>query len=361
MELQIIVWVGFSQALFAAILMLTKSERSIPDKILTAWLLLLAAEFLTTGIDYSVYNVPLLSSAFLLFNPAFYLYIKSLTNRRFVVGWKHLLHLIPFITFEVFAYILKEPFTLKEFFDTDKTLWFRYAFTISTFISLIGYNITSILMVHRHRMSLKDEFSTIERYKKLGWLRFVVVAYNIFCAAAVVIGSIVILSNRFYGLPVLFIYSAMLLTTYILSFYGLRQRMIYRTVYPDHEEVPAERYSRSSLTKKHKEAIKSKLLEHFSNEKPYMNPDLSMQMLSDAIKVPKHQITEVLNTDIGRNFFQFVNEYRVEAVKRLLEQKNHPWSIEAIGYECGFNSKSTFFSVFKTFTGKTPFQYRTEI
>lgn len=358
MELQTIAWVGFSQALFTALLMLTKRERNMPDKILTAWLLLLAAEFLTTGIDYSVYNLPLLSSAFLLFNPAFYLYIKSLTNRHFVVNWKHLLHLLPFIAFEIVANILKEPFTLKEFFDTDKTLWFRYAFSFTALISLAGYNITSIMMVHRHRMSLKNEFSTIERYKKLGWLLFVVVAYNIFCAAAIIIGVWVIVFDRYFGLPVHFNYSALLLMTYILGFYGLRQQMIYRTVYPRQKDMPDERYARSSLSKKQKDTIKSKLLDYFKSEKPYLNPDLSMQMLSDVLHVPKHQLTEVLNTDIGKNFFQFVNEYRVEAVKRFLERKKQPWSVEAIGYECGFNSKSTFFTVFKSFTGKTPIQYR---
>lgn len=358
MELQIIAWVGFPQALFTAILMLTKRERSMPDKILTALLLLLAAEFLTTGIDYSVYNTPLLSSAFLLLNPAFYLYIKSLTNRHFVVNWKHLLHLLPVITFEIVAYILKEPFTLKEFFETDKTLWFRYAFSITALMSLAGYNITSILMVHRHRMSLKNEFSTIERYKKLGWLLFVVIAYNIFCAATIAIGIWVIVFDRFFVFPMQFNYSALLLMTYILGFYGLRQQMIYRTVYPKQEEIPDARYARSSLSKKQKDSIKSKLLDYFSSERPYMNPDLSMQMLSDALHVPKHQLTEVLNTDIGKNFFQFVNEYRVEAVKKFLEKKHHPWSIEAIGYECGFNSKSTFFTVFKNITGKTPMQYR---
>ena len=83
-----------------------------------------------------------------------------------------------------------------------------------------------------------------------------------------------------------------------------------------------------------------------------------MDLLSQQLDIPKHHVTEVLNTVIGRNFFQFVNQYRVEAVKKLLRDPDNQWSIEAIGYECGFSSKSSFFSTFKRLTGITPAQYR---
>ncbi len=80
--------------------------------------------------------------------------------------------------------------------------------------------------------------------------------------------------------------------------------------------------------------------------------------MSEKLNIPKHHLTEVLNNTLGKNFFQFVNEYRVAAVKKQLDKPNNLYSIEAIGYECGFNSKSTFFSVFKTLTGQTPKNYR---
>ena len=76
------------------------------------------------------------------------------------------------------------------------------------------------------------------------------------------------------------------------------------------------------------------------------------------LHIPKHHLTEVLNTAIGKNFFQFVNAYRVEAVKAALSKKDNLYSIEAIGYDCGFSSKSSFFTVFKKMTGMTPLQYR---
>jgi AraC-like DNA-binding protein len=79
--------------------------------------------------------------------------------------------------------------------------------------------------------------------------------------------------------------------------------------------------------------------------------------LSNALGIPKYLLTEVLNVAMGKNFFRLVNEYRVEAVKKMLMKKKE-YSIEAIGYECGFNSKSSFFTVFKNITGLTPLQYK---
>lgn len=62
--------------------------------------------------------------------------------------------------------------------------------------------------------------------------------------------------------------------------------------------------------------------------------------------------------EIGKNFFQFVNSYRIEAVKKILLEPKLKYSIEAIGYECGFNSKSSFYTVFKNLTGETPVAFR---
>ena len=112
------------------------------------------------------------------------------------------------------------------------------------------------------------------------------------------------------------------------------------------------------LTQETKSKIKNKILAYFESENPYLNPNLNMDLLSDALNFPKYQLTEVLNTEIGKNFFQFVNSYRIEAVKKKLLEPKLKYSIEAIGYECGFNSKSSFNTVFKNLTGETPVTYR---
>lgn len=353
--METIAWLGFSQGLFAAILMMTKKERTVADKLLTAWLSLLSIEFLTCSIDFMIFGTPLLSSSFLLFNPAFYFYSKSLIDSSFKLKWVQLLHLIPFIFFESLAYILKEPYSLGDFFDPDSTLWFRYFFSIASFLSWIFYNTATSSLILRHRKRLLNELSNIESNSKVGWLLFIVVFYNTYSLILMVVSLVSIVSSISLTISHVYNYSTMLLMVYILGFYGLRQQKVIQDF---DNTLENGKYSRSNLNQSQKLLIQEKLLGYFKKEMPYLNPELNMDSLSQELDIPKYQLTEVLNTNIGKNFFQFVNEYRIKAVIEKLLDPNNLYSIEAIGYDCGFSSKSSFFTVFKKFTGMTPQKYR---
>ena len=363
--METITWVGFSQGLFAAILMMTKRERTVADKLLTAWLSLLSIEFLTCAIDYSLFGYPLLSSSFLLFNPAFYLYVQSLVHSKFHLKWRQRLRLVPFVFFKVFAYVLHEPFVLTNFLNFDSTLWFRLFFSLASVLSWVFYNYYTARTLFRQRKRLVNELSNIESNKRIGWLLFIVIFYNLFTFVSLVLASLSISLIFDFPLSPIYNYSAMLLLVYILGFYGLRQRIPYVEIENNNESEPdngkKERYSQSLLTTERKIEIREALEKYFQHKKPYLNSELNMNMISLALNSPKYQITEVLNMDIGKNFFQFVNEYRVAEVKLMLQKPNLLYSIEAIGYECGFSSKSSFFTVFKRIAGLTPQQYRNSL
>jgi AraC-like DNA-binding protein len=356
--METIAWVGFSQSLFSALLIMTKKERTVSDKLLSGWLCLLAVEFLTCALDYIIFGKPLLSSSFLLFNPAFYLYVSSLTNKNFHLKYIQLLHLLPFLFFEIGAYMIKETISVRSFLETDTTLGFRLAFGLATMLSWLVYNSLSLVTVLRHRRNLKNEFSTIENYISLGWLLFIIVFYNVYCVVSFVIGVTYIFQGSNLMLPHIFNYSALLFMVYAFGFYGLWQKPIYTKT--NMEETP-ERYKHSVLGSRKKKEIKNKIIQYFEEARPYLQSNLSMDILSSELKVPKHQLTEVLSTQIGSNFYQFVNGYRIGAVKAMLSDENNKYSIEAIGYECGFNSKSTFFTVFKNLTGQTPQEYKNSL
>ncbi len=353
--MEVLLWVGLSQSIFAAILIGTKKENSVSDKILTGWLSLLGIEFFTCLLDYWIFGKPLLSNSFLLFNPAFFLYIKSLTRPEFKLKWIQLLHLLPFVTFEVVGISLSEHVSLTTLFDTSSNLVFNIFFITVSLISWIVYNFLSVLLVHRYRINLPNEFSSISRENDLAWLLFLIIYYISFCVGALAIGLNAVLTERHLQMPFVFNYAVLLLLIYILSYYGLMQKNIFQK---NNIPAPPERYQSSLLTATRKKEIKRAILSFFEKEKPYLNPDLNLERLSELLDIPKHHLTEVLNTEIGKNFFQFVNAYRIEAVKHALTEKNNLYSIEAIGYDCGFSSKSSFFTVFKKATGLTPLQYK---
>jgi AraC-like DNA-binding protein len=94
-------------------------------------------------------------------------------------------------------------------------------------------------------------------------------------------------------------------------------------------------------------------------EKIYLKPGCTIQDLAEQAKIPQHHLSHILNNRLNKNFFDFINEYRVEAAKRLLIDKNSgQLTIEAIGFECGFGAKSSFNKAFKKLTNQTPSEFR---
>ena len=123
-----------------------------------------------------------------------------------------------------------------------------------------------------------------------------------------------------------------------------------------------DKYLRSGLQEGDAKAIADRLNEYFQSEKPYLNPDLNLNVISEQLQIPSHHITETLNGLIGQNFNEYVNNYRIEEFKSLLEDKKYEhFSILALAFEVGFKSKGTFNAAFKKFTNQTPSEYRKEL
>jgi len=350
-------WIGMTQSLFAAILICTKKNASIPDKILSGWLYLMAVVFLSTALYFKIFNSSMLSASFLLFNPVIYLYICSLTNRKFSLRPIHLVHLLPFLLFEILAFILHEPFQPSVLLSAGPNFFYRISFVIVNLLSWTVYIPMSIYIVHRHRMFLKNEISNIEKNETLGWLLFITIFYVLYCSATFILCVTEVFSPLDAFVPQTSNITILLLLVYIISFYGLRQNELTKLFNPQ-AAACRDTYKNSLLSTEQRNIIKEKIVGYFEQQRPYLDPELNMEALSSAINIPKYQITEVLNRDLGKNFFQWVNHYRVEAVKRILSGKSFRYSIEATGYECGFSSKSSFYNFFKSETGMTPREYR---
>lgn len=352
--MDVLIWIGFSQSLFAAILMLAKKGLSLPDRILSGWLVLLAIEFLICALNYEIFGNPVYSGSFLIFNPALFIYIRSLTMPKFRLRWVQLLHLLPFIIIQVYIYFIGESFPDDTFISfNEEHLAFKIIYAITNILSWSIYNLYSIYLITRYRKMLQKEVSNIEKNESLWWILVLSIFYISYCCSVFILAVISPFSAISLSDLHLVIYITLLILIYILSFYGLHQTAVHQS-----EEEDSGSYKNSTLSIEVKQEIKNRITSYVEKEKAYLLPDLKMDYLSKALNIPKYQITEVLNTEVGKNFFQFVNSYRVEAVKQMLSNPQLKYSIEAIGYECGFSSKSSFYTVFKKMTGTTPINYR---
>lgn len=106
--------------------------------------------------------------------------------------------------------------------------------------------------------------------------------------------------------------------------------------------------------------ILSRKLENIMMEKEwYKNPNLTLQDLAHELNISGHQLSQFLNNNLNKNFTRFVNEFRINEACRIITS-NDKLTLESIGYDVGFNSKSTFFAAFKKQTGTTPLNYQNQ-
>ena len=117
------------------------------------------------------------------------------------------------------------------------------------------------------------------------------------------------------------------------------------------------RYVTKKISDHDAAALLNTLDQLMAGKEMYKNPNLTLGELAKAVNLPGHQLSQVLNDNLGKNFTSFINEYRIDAACKMIAA-NHPFSLEAIGYEVGFNAKSTFYSSFKKLRGTTPLLYK---
>ena len=117
-----------------------------------------------------------------------------------------------------------------------------------------------------------------------------------------------------------------------------------------------DRYKNKELNDNIIEDIKQKIL-LIREKELFLNPNLTLDETAKELKTSKHLLSQYLNERLGKSFTYFINEYRIEKAKELLQSQTN-YTIEGLGYESGFNSKSSFFATFKKITGKTPSEYQ---
>ena len=149
--------------------------------------------------------------------------------------------------------------------------------------------------------------------------------------------------------------------TYCLGYFAITQPEVFKQIAPeDIETAPPseEKTERHTMPNEELSLLKRQLMELMNNEKPYLNAQLTLAELAEKASMTSHNLSRVINEGFSRNFYDFVNSYRVEAFKKEIEQKQHMQkTLLAIAYEVGFNSKSSFNRSFNKLTNMSPSKY----
>ncbi|WP_264535288.1 helix-turn-helix domain-containing protein [Flavobacterium sp. N1736] len=133
--------------------------------------------------------------------------------------------------------------------------------------------------------------------------------------------------------------------------------LLYRKKTDDLFLLNNQKYSGKKIDAAEAVLLSEKLEKIMIEKSLYKNPNLSLQDLSQELNISSHQLSQFLNNNLGRNFTSFINEFRIKEACKIITS-NDKLTLESIGYDVGFNSKSTFFAAFKKHTGTTPLNYQ---
>ncbi|WP_298516179.1 AraC family transcriptional regulator [uncultured Kordia sp.] len=122
------------------------------------------------------------------------------------------------------------------------------------------------------------------------------------------------------------------------------------------QDIP-EKYQAKKIDKTEEEQLIAALKEAMETHQFHKNTNVKLNDIAKVLHISSHKLSQLLNDNLGKNFALFINEYRVEEAKKLL-QENNQFTLESIGFEAGFSSKSTFYATFKKLIGKTPAEFK---
>ena len=290
---------------------------------------------------------------FLIFGPLIYFYVIALTNQSFKFSFNHTQHLLPLLLAFLLDYILI-------LFDAPVTVQKNYTRVVITLvvIQFSIYLMLSIKALIKYSKGLEETFSSLDKIN-LDWLRFLIIAQTIIWPVALLV-EIFFHNHEAWN----FIWILVSVLFYIMGYKGIRQPAIFTGIVAEAvttKTEPKRKYEKSTLTDEMAGKYFEKLLEYMNSSKAYLEQDLTLPLLATRLSISSHHLSQVINEKRSQNFFEFINSYRIEEAKRLLtDPENSVFNISTIAFDAGFNTLSSFNSVFKKFTKQTPSQFRND-
>lgn len=270
-----------------------------------------------------------------LVGPLLFFFLRALTLEKWVFYRRDALHLLPFL--------ISSLGTINNFIYAHNIILFNFPIV----------RIKLLLLLWLQLISIGSYTWAALRFAKNNFLKQFVLATSIL-ATAVAIGFtfLYITHPLYYNWRWIFL--SLSLYIYWVTYQFLQNRFEFLTKVNNNGK-----YANSGLKPSGLADLQIRLQEVMETEKLYLNSQLNIEQLAQHLHTSRHHLSQVLNEGLQKNYHDFINEYRIEAAKRFMQdpQKQH-YSIAAIAFEVGFNSLSNFNLVFKKYCQRTPSQYR---
>ena len=318
--------------------------------------------FRNTKINYYLISMGMLIA------PLIYFYVKSITTSNYIFKRSDLWHFLPWLLFFIIkAFIFIYDSAQPGFSETQNgymVVNFQWKFldpivTIFSNGQMLLYLAFALQLFYKYRSKIQHYFSNIYKLE-LNWIRNFLVLYTfIFVYGFVQIFVNEIITELNYKQKWWLQFVSALVVLYV-GIKGYFTDTVKLTSLNFGSEISYQKINLppTNTISEELKSKKQKIENYFIEKKPYLNPDLNLIELAQDLSMNRAELSEVINLGFGLNFNDFVNGYRIIAVKQLFSENKHKeLSLLGIAYESGFNSKATFNRVFRKLTSLSPSEY----
>jgi AraC-like DNA-binding protein len=366
---QIIIYGGIAQSVFIVMLLNTKGIRkgqaNIFLSVLLLWLSFSAAHIVFAGAVVShfsghVYSVG--DPTYSVIAPLLWFYTRALTGERLRWSLALALHFLPFLLVVISSLSFRSipSGNFATFIENNHRL-IRICYWVVVVVQFSWYQVLVRSRWKLYQKRIEQEVSNIE-HVSISWVRFFMIVFLLINILFLVSLFVVIhfRDNSWLQNTTALLFS---LSVFALGYKGILQKEVFQkdessTSVPD---TPVEVFMAGTppVEKKPDTSRLDMLRVYMEDKKPYLNPELTLTDLAQSTGIPRGQLSALINEGSGDNFYDFINKYRVEQVKRFMAEPHmQHYSMLGLALEAGFKSKSTFNLIFKRFTGLTPTEYR---
>lgn len=358
-------------SLFLSLFLVTvKTEHKLSNRIFAFFLVLTVID-IAGNLPYSS-EIPLnvrifISSFFFLQLPTFYLYILSVCYSDFKLRPRHLIHIIPFLVANLI--FLPRFYTVSaaskiSFLQKGSSIPEIQLNHIFMHIQIVLYSIAAFMILRKAKKIYLENYAGAS-IKSLNWLFQFTLALSFFYFIALLKNIFKFTEYRNISEWLrtgLFLFELIIIFWYLYK--ALNNPSLFRIIDSKLKLVEniifeEENSKQSAVNEKEYDGELLKLKKYMIEERPFLNPSLTIQDISNEIEIPVRDLSVLINHKLKQHFYDFVNTYRIEnAMDILKDATKSKVTILEILYEVGFNSKSSFNTAFKKHTGKTPTSYR---
>jgi AraC-like DNA-binding protein len=323
---------------------------------------------LTGLLDHSDWML-LGKGGYLIVVPLFFLYVHGLTQERSLSRRYYGLIFSPAIIFScTFFYYHFIGFSSHSisihygFLYLDGQVSWPWAL-LSILLLVIepAFLIAFYFFLRDYKSRMLQNVSSLDRIK-LDWLN---VLFYIWLFSALILVPAGIFSIGFRGMSTdvisMMVAVLNLICIFMMGYFGFRQTAVFTNLaFADRRGDRDKRisYERSGLTPGQSKMLHGKLVALMNEQHPYLDGELTSRDLAEQLGISTHHLSQILTQEQQQNFFDFVNTYRVEAAKKKMrDPANSHLTLLAMALDSGFNSKTSFNTLFKKFTSMTPSEY----